>query len=107
MRNQSEKYFPLIEKFKSLPLGSVTVEQYCWQNSMNAKTYYYWKKKYEAQPGKSLPAGRRGFLPVTIEVASKTEAKGITVEYPDGTRLVLENAVMPSFLKELLPVFSK
>jgi hypothetical protein len=107
MRNQSEKYFPLIEKFKSLPVGSVTVEQYCWQNSINAKTYYYWKKRYEAQHGKGMPAGRHGFLPVAIDDISKTEAKGITVEYADGTRLVLEHDVMPSFLKELLPVFSK
>jgi transposase-like protein len=107
MRELSEKYFPVIEKFKSLPRGSVTVERFCWQHSINTKTFYYWKKKYEAKRGQGLPAGKQGFLPVVIDKTSSVKSGSITVQYADGTRVVFEGAANSSLIKELLPLFSK
>jgi hypothetical protein len=100
MRELSEKYFPIIEKFKSLPQGSITVERFCWQHSLNTKTFYYWKKKYEAKRG-------QGFLPVVIDKTSSVKGGPITIQYADGARVVFEGAANSSLIKELLPVFSK
>jgi hypothetical protein len=100
MRGLSERYFPLIEKYKSLPRGSVTVERFCWQHSLNTKTFYYWKKKYEAQKVK-------GFIPVVIDKAAIVKESAVIIQYTDGTRLVFEGAANSSLIRELLPVFSK
>ena len=100
MRNLSEKYFPLIEKFKSLPSGSITVEGYCWQNSINTKTFYYWKKKFEVQH-------RKGFLPVVIEAVPKTNNSGLVIQFTDGTRLIFESGSSAPVVKQFIPVFNK
>jgi hypothetical protein len=36
------------------------VKEFYLQHSLNSKTYYYWKKKYEGR-------GSNGFLPVVID----------------------------------------
>jgi hypothetical protein len=104
--DRSAHYFPLIEKFKSLPAKSKTVERYCWQHSINTKTFYYWKKRYEAREEKGSVTGTQGFLPVVIGAPSKTEG-GITIEYADGTRLIFKQDVSSGFIKEMLPAFSQ
>ena len=106
MAESSEKYFPLVEKFKSLPARSITVERYCCQQSINTKTFYYWKKKYEAHVEKGRVSGRKGFLPVVVDVPSKTEGD-ITIEYADGTRLIFKQNVSSGYIKQMLPVFSQ
>jgi hypothetical protein len=106
MADLSDKYFPLIEKFKTLPARSITVERYCWQQSINTKTFYYWKKKYEARGEKGAVTGRQGFLPVVVDAPSKTEG-GITIEYADGTRLIFKQDVAAGFIKEILPAFNQ
>lgn len=95
--DHSKYYFKLIEKFKS---SSLTVKEFCLQHSLNNKTYYYWKKKYENRDGK-------GFLPVAIDETGPVEASTVTIQYPDGTRLVFEGKANSSALKQLLPVFAK
>jgi hypothetical protein len=93
MRDLSEKYFPLIKKFKQ---SGMTVDQYCWQNSINTKTFYYWKKKYDASEA-------NGFI--SLAVLDAGGGKALTIEYADGTRLIFGEAVKVSFIKELLPAF--
>ena len=104
--DRTAHYFPLIEKFKSLPARSITVERYCWQHSINMKTFYYWKKRYEVRGEKESVRGRQGFLPVVVGAPSKTEG-GITIEYSDGTRLIFKQTVSSGFIKEMLPAFSQ
>jgi hypothetical protein len=106
MANLSDKYFALIEKFKSLPARSITVERYCWQQSINTKTFYYWKKKFEARGETGAEAGQRGFLPVVVEAPSKTGGN-IIIEYADGTRLIVKQDVSSGFIKQMLPAFSQ
>ena len=69
------------------------------QHSLNNKTYYYWKKKYEKRIG-------NGFLPVVVD-ETPIKANSVTIQYPDGTHLVFEGNADASVLKQLLPVFSK
>jgi hypothetical protein len=95
--DHSKYYFKLIEKIKS---SNLTVKEFCLQHSLNNKTYYYWKKKYETRSGK-------GFLPVVIDETRAIKAGTITIQYPDGTSLVFEGNADSSILKQFLPVFSK
>ena len=96
--DHSKYYFKLIEKFKS---SGLTVKEFCLQNSLNNKTYYYWKKKYEGR------AGERRFLPVIIDKPLSAKVNTITIQYADGTHLLFEGNVDSSVLKQLLPVFAK
>jgi hypothetical protein len=95
-RDRSGYYFRLIEKFKG---SGLTLKEFCGQHSLNNKTYYYWRKKYEARG--------KGFLPVTIDATPKAGVGGIIIQYPDGTRVIFEGNAGTSTLKQLLPVFSK
>jgi len=95
--DHSKYYFKLVEKFKS---SGLTVKEFCRQNSLNNKTYYYWKKKYEGQ-------ARTGFLAVAVEKPLSIKASTITIQYADGTCLVFEGDADASILKQLLPVFAK
>ena len=98
MRNLPQKYFPLIENFQSARAGGITVEKYCRLHSINTKTFYYWKKKYQTRKTASR---EKGFAPLRLEV-SHTFA---SIHYHDGTRLVLEQAMSPEALRELIPAF--
>ncbi len=95
--DHSKYYFKLVEKFKS---SGLTVKEFCRQNSLNNKTYYYWKKKYETQAG-------TGFLAVAIDKPLPVKVGTITIQYADGTCLVFEGNADASILKQLLPVFAK
>lgn len=95
--DHSRYYFKLIEKIKS---SGLTVKEFCTQHSLNNKTYYYWKKKYELHTGKS-------FLPVAIDARPQRDAAGITIHYAEGTRLVFESTTDTSLLKEFIPAFCK
>lgn len=93
--DHSKYYFKLVEKFK---VSGLTVKEFCRQQSLNIKVYYYWKKKYETRT-------TEGFLPVVIDKALPVNAGTIAIHYPDGTRLVFEGNADSSVLKQLLPAF--
>jgi hypothetical protein len=97
MPDLSEKYFPVIEKFQTAKAAGKTVEEYCRQQSINTKTFYYWKKKY-------LARGTKGFVP--LSVVEQVSRKVITIQYSDGTRLVFEDTAKPLFIRKLLPAFN-
>jgi transposase-like protein len=104
-RDLSKYYFRLLEKFNG---SGLTVKEFCHQHSLNNKTYYYWKKKYESQ------AGKHDFLPVVIPASpaggDKTaalKASTLAIHYADGTRLVMEGTADAALIKALLPAFSQ
>ena len=110
MRDRSGYYFKLIEKFKN---SGLTLKEFCHQHSFNNKTYYYWKKKYDAQDGQGVAAmpcggksGRQGFVPLSVD-AAPVATGGITIRYTDGTLVIFSQAVTPSFIQSLLPAFSQ
>ena len=76
----------------------MTVDKYCRQNSINTKTFYYWKKKYARQVPKA-------FTPLTVVKGERT--KSIAIHYSGGTRLIFEDGTGSSVIKEFLPVYSK
>jgi hypothetical protein len=94
--DHSKYYFKLIEKFKG---SNVTVKEFCLQHSLNNKTYYYWKKKYDTRSG-------NGFLSVVVD-ETPIKANTVTIQYPDGIHLVFEGNADTSVLKQLLPAFNK
>jgi hypothetical protein len=96
MRNRSEKYFPLIESYST---SGLSVKQFCEEHQLKECTYWYWKKKHQEQTKPSI----KGFAPLLIE--QKKSAAAVSIIYADGTRLVFENAVEASLLKQLLPAF--
>jgi hypothetical protein len=96
MRNLSEKYFLVIEQYFT---NGLTVKQYCEEQSIKACTFRYWKKKHREQANTSL----KGFAPLLIE--QKKSEGAVSICYADGTRIVFENTVAVSLLKQLLPAF--
>ena len=98
MRNLSEKYFPIVERFHSSNLSTKIFSE---RNGIKKSTLEYWKKKYRDQEKSSV----KGFVPLLVE-AKKSECFAV-IQYADGTKLIFESATAVSLLKKLLPVFSK
>ena len=98
MRNHSEKYFPIVENY--LNSGS-TIKTFCEGNGLSQNVLLYWKKKYL---NKDLPVVK-GFAPLLVE--EKKNECFAAIHYPDGTRLIFENAINVPLLKQFLPAFAK
>ena len=97
MRDKSERYFPIIEKFLN---SNLSAQVFSEQNGLKKTTLDYWKKRYRE---KNKPGGQ-GFAAVSIVGGS---GKTISIYYTDGTRLVLEGGASAAMLKEILPAFAK
>jgi hypothetical protein len=101
MRDKSSHYFPVIEKYYS---SGLTKRIFCEQNSIKQCTLEYWKRRYK-EKDKPAQAGSKGFASLTI-TESKSQAT-VTIQYTDGTRLILENLSDTSGIKQFIPVFNK
>src|ERR1039458_370117 len=92
MRDKTTAYFSLIEKHFS---SGLTSRVFCEQNGIKQSTFSFWKSRYRAQnkAGLSLEPEaieeQKGFA--QLSVAEAQRASSITLQYPDGTRLIFES----------------
>ncbi|MEO6166589.1 MAG: hypothetical protein ABIO46_04455 [Chitinophagales bacterium] len=96
MRNLQEKYFPVIEEWLDSGLSAKAFSE---QNGINKNTLSYWKKRYSDQN----KVQHKGFASLSV---TDIQAKQISIEYADGTRLTFSDTVNASVLKSLIPVFN-
>ena len=97
MRNLSEKYFPIVERFHS---SNLTTKIFSERSGIKKSTLEYWKKKYR---DKEKSKGK-GFVPLVVE-EKKSECIAV-IHYGDGTKLIFEGATDASLLQKFLPVFN-
>lgn len=96
MRDLSERYFPVVEQFLSSGLSATSFSK---KYGIKIHTLIYWKKRYNDQDKDQ----QKGFAALSI---TEMEAKQISIEYTDGTRLTFSNSVDTLLLKSLIPVFN-
>lgn len=96
MRNLSEKYFPIVERFHR---SNLTTKIYSERNGIKKSTLEYWNKKYRDK-GKSRG---QGFVPLVVK-EKKIECVAV-IHYTDGTKLIFEGATDASLLKKIIPFF--
>jgi transposase-like protein len=90
--------FPLIRDWEQ---SEEDQKAFCTRHGIKAHIFWYWLRRYR---DRSTDQGQeaRGFIPVKVE-ESKEGSTYAEIIYPNGTRLVLNQAVEVKFLQGLLP----
>lgn len=93
--------FSLIKIWES---SGKTQRAFCQEKDLSYAKFYYWFKKYREHFPPSSPDSP--FVSVTVkkEATEPTSPSGVFLEliYPDGHRLIFNQAVKAGFLKALL-----
>ena len=92
-----EKMFPLIQSWEASDLSQ---KDFCALHHLKPHVFWYWLRRYRER--EKAGQSQQNFIP--IKVGPKAD-KRIFAEiiYPDGTRLLLNEAVDLKVLRSLLP----
>ena len=97
-----------IERIKHCRASGLAVNQWCQQNGLNIKTYYYWMRKikreaFEAlQEPENLPATKNIFTEISL-TGSYTESENTAaILYINGIRIEIQNGAGAGTIQALL-----
>lgn len=92
--------FSLIEIWKS---SGLTQQEFCKEKDLAYHRFHYWYKKYNNQHASSDIPARAAFSRVSIKGSGNHAGGGaVEVVYPNGCKIVFNQAVDASFLRSLL-----
>lgn len=97
-----------IERIKHCRASGLTVHQWCQQNGLNIKTYYYWMRKikreaFEAlQEPAVLPATKNIFTEISLNDSYTGPENTAAILYINGFRIEIQNGAGAQTIQALL-----
>lgn len=96
------------ERIKHCRASGLTVTEWCHQNRLNIKTYYYWMRKikreaFEAlQEPEALPAIKNIFTEVSLTGSHPEPENTAAILYINGIRIEIQNGADAQTIQALL-----
>lgn len=84
--------------------SQMTKQEWCRQNDVNIKSFYYWQRKLRKESSKGYPAF--GFSELKVESPTAYGAMGSAVVEKDGMRIEITETASEEFMRKLLRAVS-
>lgn len=101
MNNQKQSRQQIIALIRQWPQSGLEQKEFCRKHSISYHTFKYYRKR-EIQKEKNK-ADSTSFVPVKIKQPRQLYA--LTITYPNGVSICVEDAITPDQLKDLIHIF--